>query len=108
VRIWNLYLLGVRDDGCDAKLTVWADRDDSGAGDVYDWDVDAIQGSDGGPVEARAHCRTQQLKAMKLRIVDSDESGNAATGQGMTFTGIRIDWGGTGKGPRLGRESAVV
>jgi hypothetical protein len=108
VRIWNLYLLGVRDDGCDAQLTVWADRDDSGAGDVYDWDVDAIQGSDGGPVEARAHCRTQQLKAMKLRIVDSDESGNAVTGQGMTFTGIRIDWGGTGKGPRLGRESAVV
>jgi hypothetical protein len=108
VRIWNLYLLGVRDDGCDAKLTVWADRDDSGSGDVYDWDVDAIQGTDGGPVEARAHCRTQQLKAMKLQIVDSDESGNAVTGQGMTFTGIRIDWGGTGKGPRLGRESAVV
>lgn len=108
VRIWNLFLLGVRMDACEARLTVWVDRDDSGAGDVYDWNVDSIQGVDGGPVEARAHMRTQQLKAMKIRIVDHDEGGDAATGQGVTWTGLRIDWGGTGKGPRLGRESAVV
>jgi hypothetical protein len=108
VRIWNLFLLGVKDDGCDAHMTVWVDRDDSGAGDVYEWVADEIQSADGGPVEARAHMRTQQLKAMKLSIADSDDSGDADSGQGMTWTGIRIDWGGTGKGPRLGRESAVV
>jgi hypothetical protein len=108
VRLWDMWLLGVREDACDALMQIWVDRNDAGLGDAYGWSIALAQPTNKRPVELRAHMRTQQLEAMKFRIQDANSSGNATTGQGMTWTGVRIGWGGTGRGPRLGRGSAAV